>query len=105
MAVQQPDGDGDGGPFTPAAVERLHRALVEPMLVVPDEVAVYNGSRRYIVNADVGSCDCPDAQYNLGADEACKHALRCELALGERGLPAWADGEAVDCVLQRRLNG
>lgn len=77
------------------------RALTETMLVLPDdpetmgehEVAVYSADRRYIVNVDVGFCECPDDQYRPGT---CKHRRRVNYETGAWELPAWVDRDALD---------
>lgn len=77
------------------------RALTEPMLVYPDdpdapldcEVAVYSEDRQYIVNREVGFCECPDNHYR---DEVCKHLRRVAFEVGARDLPQWVDREQLD---------
>ena len=51
--------------------------------------------RRSTVDVRSGACECPDASYNLGDDELCKHARRARFALGRDAVPAEAL-EAVD---------
>lgn len=96
----------------PGQVERLARAATERLfvdVVTPETdetniVHVYSeDGEKYTADVESGACDCPDATYNLTPDEKCKHALRAELALGCRGLPEWADGDAVDRMLRKRL--
>ena len=81
------------------------------MIVVPDdpdtaagdhEVMVYSGAERYVVNVDVGHCDCPAFQYHHSSIWEDKHYLRALLALGELDIPDWAPTEAIDDMLFRR---
>ena len=101
----------DDGP-TPGQMERLARAATERLFV--DDVTpatdvtglahVYSEEgRQHTVAIEDGVCSCEDYTYNLGPGERCKHTLRAELSLGRRGLPEWADGDAVDEMLRRRL--
>lgn len=52
---------------------------------------LYNvdGTRNvpYVVDAEQGFCSCPDKEFNLPADEPCKHILAVELF--EREHRAW----------------
>ena len=50
--------------------------------------------RRSTVDVRSGACECPDASYNLGDDELCKHARRARFALGRDAVPA----EAIEAV-------
>jgi hypothetical protein len=61
------------------------------MAVLPEGGEMYtvvgeNGS-TYTVDARVGRCTCPDAQYNLGPEERCKHERRVLYAVGDRPAP------------------
>lgn len=78
------------------------------MVVVPhgdatglfDVYSAVDGTNEiYTVDLREGRCTCPDAEYNLEEDEACKHEQRCKLALGIMDLPADPSIE-VDGVLQ-----
>ena len=97
----------------PAQMERLARAAtqrlfvddVTPVTEVTGLAHVYSEEgRQHIVAVEDGICSCEDFQYNLDAGERCKHGFRAELALGRRGLPEWADADAIDEMLRRRLN-
>jgi hypothetical protein len=85
---------------------RLRRALEEPLSVVSVDgtpicgdvsiVSVESHSgESYTVDVREGRCDCPDAQYNLGDDQRCKHQIRAEIALGRSPVPVRA-AETVD---------
>ena len=102
----------DDGP-TPGQMERLARAATERLFVddvtpatdVTGLVHVYSeAGRQHVVALEDGICSCEDYTYNLGPGKRCKHGFRAELALGRRGLPEWADGDAVDMMLRRRLD-
>jgi hypothetical protein len=93
----------------PEQLPQTHvRALTEPMKVYEDdpetwsdaEVAVYSENRRYLVNIDVGHCDCPDVQYRR---RECKHLARARYALEEYSLPEWIQMDRVDDQLRTRL--
>jgi hypothetical protein len=103
----------DGATDTPAPAEiadRDVRALTEPMLVVADhpdawgdhEAVVYNADREYLVNVDIGYCDCPDVQYRR---TRCKHLRRADFALGRRDVPDWVEVDALDDPLRKRVEG
>jgi hypothetical protein len=52
-------------------------------------VSVTTGSgSSYAVDVREGVCECPDAEYNLGPDETCKHARRARFVLGRTPVPA-----------------
>jgi hypothetical protein len=85
---------------------RLRRALEEPLSVVSVDgtpicgdvsiVSVESHSgKSYTVDVREGRCDCPDAQYNLGDNQRCKHQIRAEIALGRSPVPVRA-AETVD---------
>ncbi|ELZ84427.1 hypothetical protein C453_12811 [Haloferax elongans ATCC BAA-1513] len=84
------------------------KALTEPMKVVEcdpgvwndSEIAVYSEDRRYIVSLPAGYCECEDAHYR---NSKCKHQRRVEFALGLRDIPSWANPNAIDDQLLRRL--
>ncbi len=82
------------------------RALTEYLTVLPETdpvseptpvagadglvlVCSQSGS-EYVVDLEGGRCTCPDAQHNLGPDEACKHETRARFATGREPLPAAA---------------
>lgn len=83
---------------------RTLRALEEYLTVLPDHglvkgaedlVLVVSASQKeYVVDVRSGACECPDATYNLGEDELCKHARRARFALGLDAVPA----EALEAV-------
>jgi predicted nucleic acid-binding Zn finger protein len=86
------------------------RALTEKMAVLLEGGDIYtvvgqNGGGEYTVDLHEGQCTCPDAQYNLDGNEACKHELRARYAIGDRPIPTWADTEAVDAQLGTHVNG
>jgi hypothetical protein len=88
--------------------ERTVRALTEYISVLPEapDVGIYtvvgqheNGA--YTVDVEAGRCTCPDAEYNLTADERCKHERRVRFATGIDAVPTDVDhdpslGEHVD---------
>jgi len=85
-------------------------ALTEPMNVFADdpearteEVAVYNGGTRYIVNPIAGYCTCDDWHFRQ-PDGGCKHRRRVQFATGERAVPAAIDRDALDRNLRERLD-
>jgi hypothetical protein len=99
---------------------RLRRALEEPLSVVSTDGTPVDGDasivsveshsgESYTVDVREGRCDCPDAQYNLGDDQQCKHQIRAEIALGRSPVPVRATetvdvdavlGEHTDATLQ-----
>jgi hypothetical protein len=91
------------------------RALTEVMTALDDigEVrgademyhVVSNSGKQYTVDARSGACTCPDAEYNLGPNERCKHALRVAYATGEKTIPAWVDPERLDDGLGQHVDG
>lgn len=114
--VSQSDRDPDPLPDpepdpTTANNPRLWKALTEPMFVYEDhpdapldcEAVVYNAGREYLVNLAVNFCTCPDQQYNCGPGEPCKHLLRARLVSRGSPLPEWAEWDALDSQLRRRL--
>ena len=86
--------------------KRAVRALTEKMTVLPETGRVKGADDLYLVVSESGSeylvdtresrCDCPDAHYNLEADEQCKHERRVRYATGETPIPAWTDTDAID---------
>jgi predicted nucleic acid-binding Zn finger protein len=77
---------------------RTVRALEEPLTVLTTDhrpiqdqdvgvvsVTSHSGS-VYEVNVNDGHCTCPDAEYNLDDDEACKHLRRARIALGRKSV-------------------
>lgn len=96
---------------TSPANPNLWRALTEPMLTYADhpeapaefEAVVYNESREYLVNLDVGFCTCPGHQFHCEPDEDCKHLLRARIASGELEIPEWVTTTAIDDLLRKRL--
>jgi len=80
------------------------RALTETMTVL-DECApapanadglyhVTTGSgASYVVEPELGACDCPDAQYR---DAICKHILRVRYETGQVSLPDGINEDALD---------
>lgn len=94
-AGQETDGPDD--------LERRDvKALTETLLVLDDEYdetgvyeVVTTEDKRYRVDAHERSCTCPDAEHNLGPDEACKHIRRVRYRRGERPLPSWLSSAAI----------
>lgn len=88
--------------------QRDVKALTEHMLVVEDhpdawgdhEVVVYNEDRQYLVNVDIGHCDCPDVQFRR---RECKHLKRARYALGIDEVPGWVQTDRLDAPLRERL--
>lgn len=81
-------------------------ALTEPMTVYADdpdagldEVAVYNGGTRYIVNAEVGYCTCEDWHFRQ-PEGGCKHRRRVAFETGDRAVPEAVDRDALDDPLR-----
>ena len=66
---------------------------------------VSHSGKQYTVDARSGACTCPDAEYNLGPDERCKHALRVAYATGEKAIPAWVDPDDLDDQLGEHVDG
>lgn len=79
--------------------KRSIRALTELLTVVPEVGSLYlvvsQSEQTYTVDAEQGRCTCPDAEYNLENDEACKHQRRVEYETGRRPLPNWICPDAV----------
>jgi predicted nucleic acid-binding Zn finger protein len=78
--------------------DRTVRALEEPLTVLTTDhkpiqdqdvgvvsVTSHSGS-VYEVNVNDGHCTCPDAEYNLDGNEACKHERRARIALGRESV-------------------
>lgn len=86
--------------------KRTVRALTEYMTVLPKTgrakdanglfLVVSESGSEYLVDSGESRCDCPDAEYNLEADEHCKHEQRVNYATGRTPIPAWVDTEAID---------
>ena len=84
------DALADRGALTPAVTERIldahgdrgQRAIEAAsegrVKQYEDFTVVVGHGDEYIVEA--GSCNCEDAQYNLGPDESCWHALAAAIA-------------------------
>lgn len=97
----------------PGQFERLARGVTELLLVdtVTPETEetglahVYGESgTQHIVDVETGACSCDDYKYRSGGDDwRCKHGYRAAVATGRRGLPEWADVDALDPYLQERL--
>ena len=64
-------------------------------------VTTQSGS-TYLVDADLGACECPDAEYR---DRKCKHQRRVEFATGARPVPEWIDRDEVDPNLGEHVDG
>lgn len=86
--------------------KRAVRALTEKMTVLPETgrvkgaddlyLVVSESGSEYLVDTREGRCDCPDAEYNLEADERCKHERRVRYATGEMPIPMWVDTDVID---------
>jgi hypothetical protein len=63
----------------------------DPEAPLPEEVAVYSGGTRYVVNLDLGFCECKDHHYRK---RECYHLKRARFELVD-GVPEWADRDAV----------
>ena len=100
MSVDNPDS-----PVAMTAPRDL-RALSELLAVYEFAPAMYwvyseNGT-EYTVDAESGSCTCPDAQYN-DPKGRCKHARRVALWRGDERIPEWVNLDAVDPLLLKHL--
>lgn len=89
--------------------KRITRALTECMTtleIAPDLYTVIgqNQGPEYTVDTRVGRCTCPDAQYRLEDDQACKHELRARFATGELEIPDWIDRDAIDPLLGEHVS-
>jgi hypothetical protein len=88
--------------------DRDVRALTECMAAYEQAPGVYGvlnaDGEKYIVDASTGVCTCPDAGYNLGPDECCKHARRVAFRTGDREVPAWIDVNGVGDLLADHLD-
>lgn len=90
------------------------RAVCEYMTVLLDGPGVKDADDLYVVytqsggeytvDAREGACECPDAQFNLGEDELCKHARRVAIIRRERAFPLVEVGE-VDDALGEHVEG
>jgi len=85
--------------------DRTERALTEYLTVLPTEegdehvVEVHSQSgKSYVVDAVEGNCSCPDAEYNLDDEDACKHAKRARFALGLDAVPVVATLEVDETL-------
>jgi predicted nucleic acid-binding Zn finger protein len=78
---------------------RLRRGLSECISILPEYgraagapglfVAIgENENGEYLLDIETGSCECPDATYNLDADSDtyCKHVQRARVICGEKSL-------------------
>lgn len=115
----QPMPDYARGPEKPtdeSGIEELDkrdvRALTQCMTVIPEGGDLFSvtseSGRSYTVDLREGRCTCPDSKHNLPTDdgrETCKHHARVAFATGERTIPAWADGDAVDPLLGDHVDG
>jgi hypothetical protein len=83
------------------------RAMCELLAVYEEETDLFlvysDDGTEYTVDAESGACTCPDAEYNLGPDEKCKHARRVDLWTGRETLPEWVSLDAVDPLLVDHL--
>lgn len=106
------ESDGATDPVTDLD-ERDVRALTSYMTVLDDtprvdgadglyEVVSESG-KSYLVDADTGSCECADAEYNA-PEGGCKHRRRVEFATARREIPTWVDADAVDPDLGRHVD-
>jgi hypothetical protein len=81
--------------------DRTERALTEYLTVLEDVgrargaedlyLVVSQSGNEYLVDADLGACECPDAEYNLSDGEQCKHESRVAFATGAEPIPAGVD--------------
>jgi hypothetical protein len=84
--------------------DRSVRALTEYMSVLEDfdhvrgadDMYVVVTEKQYTVDLREGSCTCPDATYNLGPGEQCKHEKRVRYATGDWEIPAGVDESSID---------
>lgn len=86
--------------------KRTRRALEEPLSVLSvdgtplDETdttivsVVSHSGEQYTVDVREGRCTCPDAEYNLDADERCKHEIRARAVLRREPV----DARVLDAV-------
>jgi len=88
--------------------DRVRRALTGPMAVDAydpgawgeGEAYVYSGrGRRYLVNALVGYCECPDHEHR---NVRCKHYYRAAIRLGELPVPN-VDPDVIEGTLRAAL--
>lgn len=92
-----------------AEQERARRALTECMTALEIAPELYtvigeNQGPEYTVDTRVGRCTCPDAQYRLDDDQACKHELRVRFAIGELEIPEWIDRDKIDPLLGEHVS-
>ncbi|ELY58728.1 hypothetical protein [Natronococcus jeotgali] len=100
----QNSGESTNEPTITDIDNRDVRALTEYMTVLEDIDHVRDADDMYIVITESqytvdlreGTCDCPDATYNLGPKEECKHEKRARYATGDRSIPAGVDERAID---------
>lgn len=89
--------------------ERTCRALTEYMTVMEEAPDLYSvtsqSGREYLVDTQMGRCECPDAKHNLREYEQCKHERRTEFATGERAIPAEVPRDEVDPQLGEHVDG
>ena len=99
MQATNPATDEGTDTETPDLEPRTERALTEYLTVLADVgqargapdlyVVISQSGSEYLVDADLGACSCPDAEYR---DATCKHARRVAFATGATPIPAGVDG-------------
>ncbi|WP_436347054.1 hypothetical protein [Natronorubrum sp. FCH18a] len=111
MSVQDADA-GDQDDAVAELTEWDERALTQYLTVLEDigrargadglYLVVSQAGKEYLVDADVGACECPDYEYR---NARCKHLRRVDFATGRRPLPAGIDLADVDDQLGEHISG
>jgi uncharacterized protein YuzB (UPF0349 family) len=66
---------------------------------------VKNRNGEYLIITHTDSCECADAEYNLGDGEPCKHVRRAQIATGETPMPDNALGVIErDSIFEAQLD-
>jgi len=109
MSTNVSAGEKPGHDSSTEFEDRDVRALTEYMTVIPDGGDVFtvigqNGGGEYRVDArGVPTCTCNDFMYR-DPDNGCKHIRRVAFATGEKPIPAWVDGDAIDGQLGEHVD-
>lgn len=91
--------------------DRDRRALTQYLTVLEDlgeargregvYAVVSQSGSEYTVDADAGTCDCPDHEYR---GVRCKHLRRVEFATGARPVPTGISSETIDEALGQHVD-
>lgn len=92
--------------------DRHTKALTEVMTALQNQgrvrgadglfLVVSSSGREYLVDAEVGRCECDDYRYR---EAECKHIKRVHYATGRKVIPPWVDSDAIDSGLGEFVDG